>query len=280
VTEVSAASPVAFDIPCADGLSIRGEVYPAETPIGSVVICHGFKGFAHWAFFPYLARSLAESGLTAITFDFSGSGIGRDRETFTEPDAFGGNTFSREMEDIGNVVDYARRMKFIKGKFGLFGHSRGGAMSILYAATPDAEVRSLVTWAAIGRTTWWTPEEALIWRKQGYTDVTNSRTGQVMRMGTDLLDDVEIHGNTKLNVAAAAAKIKMPWLIVHGTSDETVPSTDAERLHELSLGTSTLRLIEGANHAFDAKHPLNEVPPVLEQVVQETVKFFVRNAAP
>jgi dienelactone hydrolase len=280
MTEVSAASPVAFDIPCADGLFIRGEAYPATTPLGSVVICHGFKGFAHWAFFPYLARSLAESGLTAITFDFSGSGIGRDRETFTDPDAFGGNTFSKEMEDIGNVVDYARRMKFIKGRFGLFGHSRGGAMAILYAATPDAEVKSLVTWAAIGRTTWWTPEEAIIWRKQGFAEVTNSRTGQVMRMGTELLDDVEINGSTKLNVAAAAAKIKMPWLIVHGTADETVPSTDAESLHELSIGTSTLRLIEGANHAFDARHPLSEIPPALEKVVQETVKFFVRNATP
>ena len=277
MTEVSATSPVAFDIPCADGLFIRGEVYPATTPLGSVVICHGFKGFAHWAFFPYLARSLAESGLTAITFDFSGSGIGRDRETFTQPDAFGGNTFTRELEDIGNVVDYARRMKFIKGKFGLFGHSRGGAMAILYAATPDVEVKSLVTWAAIGRTTWWTREEAIIWRKRGYADVTNSRTGQVMRMGTELLDDVEMHATTKLNVAAAAAKIKVPWLIVHGTADETVPSADAERLHDLSIGQSTLRLIEGASHAFDAKHPLAEIPPVLEQVVQETVNFFVRN---
>jgi pimeloyl-ACP methyl ester carboxylesterase len=278
MTEVNAASPQAFDIPCADGLFIRGEVYPAASPIGSVIVCHGFKGFAHWAFFPYLARSLAESGLTAITFDFSGSGIGRDRETFDQPDAFAGNTFSSEMEDIANVVDYARRMKFIKGKFGLFGHSRGGAMAILYAATPDAEVKSLVTWAAIGRTTWWTPEEALIWRKRGYAEVTNSRTGQVMRMGTELLDDVELHGNTKLNVAAAAAKIKVPWLIVHGTADETVPSTDGERLHELSMGKSTLRLIEGASHTFAATHPLSEVPPVLENVVQETVKFFVRNA--
>jgi dienelactone hydrolase len=278
MTEVDAASLQAFDIPCADGLFIRGEVYPAASPIGSVIVCHGFKGFAHWAFFPYLARSLAESGLTAITFDFSGSGIGRDRETFDQPDAFAGNTFSSELEDIANVVDYARRMKFIKGKFGLFGHSRGGAMAILYAATPDAEVKSLVTWAAIGRTTWWTPEEALIWRKRGYAEVTNSRTGQVMRMGTELLDDVELHGNTKLNVAAAAAKIKVPWLIVHGTADETVPSTDGERLHELSIGKSTLRLIEGAGHAFDATHPLSEVRPVLENAVQETVKFFVRNA--
>jgi pimeloyl-ACP methyl ester carboxylesterase len=278
MTEVNAASPQAFDIPCADGLFIRGEVYPAASPIGSVIVCHGFKGFAHWAFFPYLARLLAESGLTAITFDFSGNGIGRDRETFDQPDAFAGNTFSSELEDIANVVDYARRMKFIKGKFGLFGHSRGGAMAILYAATPDAEVKSLVTWAAIGRTTWWTPEEALIWRKRGYAEVTNSRTGQVMRMGTELLDDVELHGNTKLNVAAAAAKIKVPWLIVHGTADETVPSTDGERLHELSMGKSTLRLIEGASHTFDATHPLSKVQPVLENAVQETVKFFVRNA--
>ena len=278
MTEVSAASPEAFDIPCADGLFIRGEVYPAESPLGSVIICHGFKGFAHWAFFPYLARTLAENGLTAVTFDFSGSGIGPDRETFTQPDAFARNTFSKEQDDIENVVDYARRKKIIDGKFGLFGHSRGGGMAIIYAAAQEAEVKSLVTWSSIGRTTWWTPEEAAIWRQRGYAEVTNSRTGQVMRLGTDLLDDVDLNGNTKLNIAAAAAKIKMPWLIIHGTGDETVRSQEAERLHELSPRVSTLRLIEGANHGFDAKHPLSEVPPVLEKVVLETVKFFVRNA--
>lgn len=278
MTDANAASPEAFDIPCADGLFIRGEVYPAESPVGSVIVCHGFKGFAHWAFFPYLARTLAENGLTAVTFDFSGSGIGPDRETFTQPDAFARNTFSKEQDDIENVVDYARRKKIIDGKFGLFGHSRGGGMAIIYAAAQEAEVKSLVTWSSIGRTNWWTPEEAAIWRQRGYSEVTNSRTGQVMRLGTDLLDDVELNGNTKLNIPAAAAKIKMPWLIIHGTGDETVRSAEAERLHELSPRVSTLRLIEGANHGFDAKHPLSEVPPVLEKVVLETVKFFVRNA--
>ncbi|HEY5021759.1 MAG TPA: alpha/beta fold hydrolase [Gemmatimonadaceae bacterium] len=278
MTDVNAAGPEAFDIPCADGLFIRGEVYPAESPVGSVIVCHGFKGFAHWAFFPYLARTLAENGLTAVTFDFSGSGIGPDRETFTQPDAFARNTFSKEQDDIENVVDYARRKKIIDGKFGLFGHSRGGGMAIIYAAAQEAEVKSLVTWSSIGRTNWWTPEEAAIWRQHGYSDVTNSRTGQVMRLGTDLLDDVELNGNTKLNIANSAAKIKMPWLIIHGTGDETVRSAEAERLHELSPRVSTLRLIERANHGFDAKHPLGEVPPVLEKVVLETVKFFVRNA--
>ena len=77
----------------------------------------------------------------------------------------------------------------------------------------------------------------------------------------------------------AAGKIKVPWLIVHGTADETVPSSEAEHLHSLSKRVSTLRLIEGANHVFDAKHPLTQIPKALEQVVGETVNFFTRNAA-
>ena len=280
MTEVNAASPEAFEIPCKDGLTIRGDVYPAESAIGSVVLCHGFKGFAHWGFFPYLARKLAESGLTAITFDFSGSGIGADRDSFTEPAAFAGNTLSREQEDLDNLIDYARRRKLIGAKFGMFGHSRGGGTAILFAAPADSGVSSLVTWASISYPNRWSSEDVLTWRRQGYADVTNSRTGQVMRLDTDLLDDVELHGKTKLDIEAAARKIKVPWLIVHGTGDETVPSTEAERLHALSPGVSTLRLIKGANHGFDAKHPLGEAPPVLEKVVLETVKFFVRNATP
>ncbi len=273
-----AITPEAFDLPSKDGLTIRGEVYRAESPQGSVIICHGFKGFAHWAFFPYLARSLAQESINAITFDFSGSGIGRDRESFTEAEAFAGNTFSRELEDLDLVEDYARRKGWIEGKFGLFGHSRGGGMAILFAAAEGSNVSSLVTWAAISYPNRWSPEDTVAWRKRGYTEITNSRTGQVMRLDTDLLDDVELHGKTKLNIEAAAGKIKVPWLIIHGTADETVPSTEAEHLHSLSKGVSTLRLIERGNHGFDAKHPLAEVPPILEKVVKETVKFFVRNA--
>ena len=144
-----------FEVPCRDGLTIRGEAYPASPARGSVIICHGFKGFAHWAFFPHLARTLAKSGLTAITFDFSGSGIGPDRESFSEGEAFAHNTFTRELEDIELVEEYARRMGWISGKFGLFGHSRGGGMAILYTAPEGSNVNSLVTWAAISYPNRW-----------------------------------------------------------------------------------------------------------------------------
>jgi alpha-beta hydrolase superfamily lysophospholipase len=278
MTGASAIKPEAFEIPCRDGLFLRGEAYPAEFPLGSVIICHGFKGFAHWAFFPYLARTLAQDGLTAITFDFSGSGIGTDRESFSDARAFAGNTFSRELQDLELIEDYARRKKWIDGKFGLFGHSRGGGIAILFTGAARSNVNSLVTWSAISYPNRWSPEDVITWRRSGHTEITNSRTGQVMRLDTDLLDDVEEHGKTTLNIEAAAGRIKLPWLIIHGTADETVPSSEAEHLHSLSKGSSTIRLIEGANHGFDAKHPLTEIPQVLEKVVLETAKFFVRNA--
>ena len=62
-------------------LIIRGEARIPAKAKGTVVICHGFKGFAHFSFFPYLAKQLAEAGFRALTFDFSGSGVGEDRET-------------------------------------------------------------------------------------------------------------------------------------------------------------------------------------------------------
>jgi alpha-beta hydrolase superfamily lysophospholipase len=272
-------APEPFEIPCKDGLMLRGDLYRAAIAIGSVIVCHGFKGFARWAFFPYLAQTLAQNGLTAITFDFSGSGIGSDRENFTEPEAFAHNTFTRELDDLELVEDYARRMKWISGKFGLLGHSRGGGMAILYTAAEGSNVNSLVTWAAISYPNRWTPDDVSTWRRRGFTEIDNSRTGQTMRLDTDLLEDVESHGKTKVNIEAAASKIKVPWLIVHGTADETVPSSEAESLHSKAKGVSTLRLIEGSGHTFEAKHPFDQPAATLEKVVKETVNFFLRNAA-
>jgi uncharacterized protein len=272
------AAPEPFEIPCKDGLAIRGERYAALSAIGTVFLCHGFKGFAHWGFYPFIATSLAAAGLDAITFDFSGSGIGPDRESFTQPEAFSTNTFSRELDDLEVLVDYARRTKWFDGKFGLFGHSRGGGTSILYSAAEGAEVNSLVTWAAISHANRWTPDEALEWRKRGFREIVNSRTGETLLLATDLLDEIEAHGTTKVNILAAAGKVKVPWLIVHGTADETVPHAEAERLHERAPGMSTLRLIEGGSHTFGSTHPLVEPPAPLKKLVDETVSFFAANA--
>src|SRR5256885_8765349 len=180
-TAVRTMAPETFEIPCKDGLTLRGDVYHARNAAGAVIVCHGFKGFGRWAFFPHLSRALADSGLTAITFDFSGSGIGRDRENFTEPDAFAHNTFSRDVDDIELVEDHARRMKWIQGKFGLFGHSRGGGVAILYTAVEAPNRNSPVPWGAISHPNRGTPKNGPSRRRRGVSEGAHSRNGQGRR---------------------------------------------------------------------------------------------------
>jgi pimeloyl-ACP methyl ester carboxylesterase len=262
-------------------LVVRGEAYHPENTdslVGTVVICHGFKGFAHWAFFPYLARMLAESGMRAITFDFSGNGVGADRENFSELEEFETNTFTQELADLDQVVAEARRRGWIEWGFGLFGHSRGGGVAILHAAFNE-DVKALVTWASISRVRRWSDEDVKMWRNRGYTDILNSRTGQTMRLGTGLLDEVEALENKRLDIPMAARRIGVPWLIVHGDADETVRVDEGQRLADLSPGFGMLWTVEGGNHGFGAAHPVNDPPPTLALVVRGTVGFFAEHLA-
>ena len=258
-------------------LIIRGEARLPADAKGCVIICHGFKGFAHFAFFPHLADKLAEAGFRAITFDFSGSGIGEDRENFTNPHAFTHNTFLQELDDLDSVVAEARVHDWIDDGYGLMGHSRGGGMAILHAARNES-VKALVTWAAISSPNRWPADVIAEWRQNGFIDIPNARTGQIIPLSRNLLQEVEEFGQTTLNIAGAASRIRAPWLILHGEADETVPVGEAQRLSDVSSGT--LSVILGANHTFGGKHPLAEIPPTLEQVTRETVDFFEKHLTP
>lgn len=263
-----------FLLPAEPGRAIRGEALLPRRARAGVILLHGFKGFSRWGFFPWLAGRIAAAGMNAITFDFSGSGIGEDGESFTDLDAFEQNSFTKELRDIALVEAEAKKRRWIEMPFGLFGHSRGGGMAVLHAAR-NPEVGALVTWSAIGTIARYSDEERARWRERGYAEVPNSRTGQILRVGTGTLDDIEQHARGRLDISAAAERIAAPWLVIHGTGDETVPYTDAEDLAQaVPSPTRRLMLVDGAGHTFDITHPLTAMSPALERVTKATADFF------
>jgi alpha-beta hydrolase superfamily lysophospholipase len=262
-----------FEIPVTGARVIRGEVRVAPAARGSVVLVHGFKGFARFAFFPFLADRLAASGLTAVTFNSSGSGVGDDLETFTDPDAFAENSYTRELQDLALVIAESERRGWTGPQFGLFGHSRGGAVALLHAAR-DARVRALVTWASIANVIRWSDQEMAAWRERGWMEVPNTRTGQVFRLTTTLLDETSEHHLGRLNLRMAAATLLCPWLIVHGDADETVPFAEAEQLRVSSEERAELLRVPGATHTFNVAHGMNGPSPQLTTAVDATLHFF------
>jgi len=254
-------------------VDVRSGARPGEAR-PAVVVCHGFKGFKDWGFFPRAAERLASAGFTAVTFNFSGSGVGEDGESFDELDRWGRQTVSGDLADLDTVVGYAAGLG--APWIGLVGHSRGGATALVHAAR-DRRVGALVTWSAVSRYLRWPEDEVEAWRREGRLDVLNLRTGQLLPIGRDLLDDLEANGAGSLDVLAAAARLRVPWLLVHGTADETVPAGDARRLHEASVGgggQSEMLLIEGAGHTFGVRHPWAGSSAEFDRVLSRTVEFL------
>lgn len=272
-----------FELSGADGGPLRGDVRTAgdgrDRP--AVVICHGFKGFKDWGFFPHLAERLARAGKTAVSFNFSGSGVGPDGETFSEAERFGHATFSNDLADLETVWRHTADGALVDGiarpaGLGLFGHSRGGGVAVLFAAN-HADCKALVTWAAIANTLRWDGDTVARWRTDGKIDIVNARTGDVLPLYTDALDDLERHGADKLDIEQAAARVGARWLIVHGTEDEAVAPADAQALHRATQrGVATLKVIAGGKHTFGARHPWAGETPELERVFDLTVDWFSR----
>ena len=276
---MTSAGAERFEIPGTGARVIRGEVRIAPSARGSIVLVHGFKGFARFAFFPWLADQLAAAGFTALTFNFSGSGVGEDMETFSDPEAFAENTYTRELHDLSLVLAESERRGWTGPQFGMFGHSRGGAVALLHAAR-DARVRALVTWASIASVVRWTEAQMTEWRARGHLDVPNSRTGQVFQLGTALLQETGEHALGRLNLRVAAATLLCPWLIVHGDADETVPFAEGEQLLAASEQRATLVPIAGGTHTFNVAHGMTTPSPQLREAADATVRFFTERLAP
>ncbi len=271
----------AFELSGADGQPLRGDVRTAKAGQDrpAVIICHGFKGFKDWGFFPHVALRLARAGITAVSFNFSGSGIGPDGQTFSEPDRFSHTTFSNDLHDIDTVMARCRAGDLVDGlvrptRMGLLGHSRGGGTSTLYSAE-HREVSALVTWAAISTVHRWEEDVVDRWRHDGKTDIVNSRTGEVLSICLDMLHDMEQNAG-RLDIEAAASTVRCPWLIVHGDADETVDVAEGRRLYAAAdPNVSSIEVVKAGSHTFGAQHPWAGSTRELDRAMDVTVEWFV-----
>ena len=249
-------------------------------PRPAVVVVHGFKGFKDWGMFPVFADRLARAGFTAVSFNMSGSGVD-DAGEFTRPDRFRRNTYSAELADLETVIGALAGGALgtvAPTSIGLVGHSRGGGVAVLQTAR-DPRIRGLTTWAAIAAAQRWSPADRAAWRERGHADIVNTRTGQVLALGSEILDDIDLAGPA-LDIEAAAGRVSVPWLIVHGSDDESVPVAEANRLAAASRRETTrLLIVDRAGHAFGGGHPWKPPVPAAEGVFDATVAFLAASLA-
>ena len=261
-----------FTIDSDEGLPIRGVIDMPEKPKAVVIVIHGFKGFKDWGFFPWLCEYLSEEGVAACRFDMSRNGIGDNPETFERLDLFADDTYSIQIADLHRVAEHLATIEeFADLSRFVVGHSRGGGVAILGASAIEG-LEGVVTWSAIANANRWDADAKKKWREDGTSDIVNSRTGQIMKLSTAILDDFDENAD-RFNILEVAASLDVPLLLIHGGSDETVPVEEAERIDD-SARNSSLVVIRSATHTMNAIHPLVTVPIQLKLAASLTSSFI------
>ncbi len=244
----------------------------------ALVVCHGFKGFKDWGFFPAVCEELAiRVGCPIISFNFSGSGVGPDLGTFSDPGAFATNTFSREVADLEAVLDGMSAGRLGEAtltppsRVGLVGHSRG-AIAVVLVGSRRPAVRAVTTWAGLarpGRYAELFPSDADPDRP---VEIRNMRTGEILLLRRDVLDDLR-KNHEALDPLAALRSGGPPLLVVHGERDEAV-STDDARMYAKAGLDAELFVLDSTGHTFDVRHPYAGSTPALEQAISRTAAHF------
>ena len=245
-----------------------------------LIFVHGFKGFKDWGFWNFTSNYFTDNGYFVLSFNFSHNGIGNNSTEFIELDKFADNTISLEIDELNELIENYRSGFFGKTnnqKIGLLGHSRGGAVSIL-TASENKSVSALTVWASVAKIDRYTERQKKEWREKGYVEILNARTKQLMRLNLTLLDDIEKNKDSSLNLEKALNSIKIPFLIVHGEQDLTVPVKEAELLFEWSdKNNSEMEIIRSAGHTFNIVHPFSGSNEKFDIALAKTENFFNKN---
>lgn len=260
---------------------------PSGPPKPVVVFVHGFKGFKDWGTFNNVADAFAEAGFVFIKVNLSHNGTTPEHpHDFVDLEAFGHNNFTIELDDLSVLVDHLESgesqipaQELDINRLALIGHSRGGGL-VLLKATEEPRVKAVVTWAAINNLEERWPQSFIDdWKKKGVVHIENSRTNQQMPLYYQLVENFW-DNKDRLDIPSAAKNMPQPLLVIHGTSDETLPHQMAEDIASWKEDAELL-LIPGSNHTFGGAHPWqeNDLPADTVKVVEASINFLKKHLA-
>jgi len=263
---------------------IRGDYFPAKAEtLANVIICHGYKGFKDWGFFPHAAERISEAA-HVITFNFSHNGVGERMDEFSELDKFATNTYTKELEDLDTLVRLVQEgalpvdpavydaPRSAKLPLILLGHSRGGGVSLVEAFDHPERIAGVISWNGVTNLDLFSENEKEEMRTRGRTYVMNARTKQQMPLDAVILEDL-VANRERYDIIGRAPSCPVPIALIQGTEDHDKLRKGSERL--LGVQPETLYIpIQGGDHTFKARHPFQGETEPLRAAIEASLNVI------
>lgn len=263
------------------GSENRQSLYDLTIPDNSkalVIFAHGYKGYKDWGAWNVVEKEFVKAGFGFLKFNMShNGGTVKEPIDFPDLDAFGLNDYTKELFDLNKITTIASnhlKENHLSIPIYVIGHSRGGGIAILHAQK-DKRIEKIITWAAISDIESRFPigDELEDWQFGGVRFVKNGRTNQMMPHFYSFYENF-IANKENLDIQFACEHLNKPFLPIHGDMDLAVSISEGIKISRWA--DVDLRIIKGAEHTFQTKHPweATELPYDMNKVVNESITFF------
>ena len=223
-------------IPSSKGNLAAAIHYPETKTERLAILCPGYVDSKDYKHLVGLAEALSKQGYTVVRFEPTG--------TWESEGDISDYTTTQYLEDIKNVLEYMLKKEDYRYIL-LGGHSRGGQVSILYAAR-DPRISLVVgimpsTRRSMGR------EE----RKETGVDISerdlpdNKEEKREFRVPYSHVEDRE-----QYDVVKDVKKIRASLILIAGELDDLVLPEEVKEIFDSANGPKKLIIIPGIGHDY------------------------------
>jgi pimeloyl-ACP methyl ester carboxylesterase len=251
-------------IPNSSGKGIAAIIQYPEVPANKLaILCPGFLDTKDYNHLAELSTVLSGAGYATVRFDPTG--------TWESEGDISEYLTSQYLRDIQSVLEYM----LTKGSYTrvlLGGHSRGGQVSILYAARDPRISSVLAIMPSSGRG--WSGAQLQEWESAGFAVSTRDIPGDTGRREfrvpfTHALD------RDQFETLEDVKKVHAPIIFVAGEKDEIVLPEDVKALFDAANEPKKFVFIKDIGH--DYRHNMGEVATVNAEIMRAVVELVSRN---
>jgi pimeloyl-ACP methyl ester carboxylesterase len=239
------------------GQDIATVVHFAKEVKGLAVLCPGYLDTKDYAHLVNLAEALSGAGYDAVRFDPTGTWESGGTIAEYKPTQY--------LADIGSVIDCMVANKAYPQVI-LCGHSRGGTLSVFYAAHDPriSFVAAIMSNAVSGR-----PDDK--WKTTGIRFSTRDIPGKIgsvkeFRVPYHYKEDLD-----RYDVNGAVSRLKIPLLFMAGERDDKITPEKVRVFYERANGQKSFFIVPGAVH--DYRRNPQWIATVNEKILEKVKKL-------
>ena len=218
---------------------------------------HGLGGFKEQPHIETFAESFFELDYTVIRFDTT--------NTFGESEGnYENATVTNYLEDLEDVIEWAKSQPFYQEPFCLCGHSLGGISTTLYSEKHPEQVKALA------------PISTVVSGKLHHEEIPPNKLDKYEETGWKIAESKSKPGVIKklnwhnfspdlqkYDILTEAHKLTMPVLLIVGNLDIGPPFKHQEILYNHLSGLKEIHVIQGAAHTFRENEHLKEIKVIM-----------------